>query len=213
MHTRKTENIFHLKRILLSLSLLPILCGCAGFPLPFTDMRAFNFQIETNHKRKAADCIEGAALHSLAVGWEQRYLEFVKKGDQDLAIDFEEFKNSFGPECQTRLQALSASQIKNELFGDLQTINNPERLQQLGGISLSFSDMTTIGGIETSLHFRSHETGPNLKLVGIYSLKDDKLIFYNYSGTLNVDERNRRWPIEEFFGAIFGTAVKAIPVD
>lgn len=191
--------------------LLLIGTGCAGFPLPFTEKRAFDFPIESSRTAKNSDCTTLENLNAIASAWEQQHLKYIRTKDDSDAIPVESLIGSLGEECKTRWNRLGVPEIKTELFGDIQTIADSSKLRELGGVSFTMSDVSTMSGIEASLHLRTQKNGPDHRLVAIYRLEDDKVIHYNYSGTDDVDGKSRRWPIEEFFGALFGTAVKFVP--
>lgn len=185
--------------------------GCAGFPLPFTEKRAFDLPIESTRTEKNSDCTSLTHLNSVAGAWELQHLKYIRTKDDAEAIPVESLVISLGPGCKDRWRNLAIPDIKTELFGDIQTIADSSKLRELGGVSFTMSDVSTMSGIEASLHLRTQKNGPDHRLVAIYRLEDDKVIHYNYSGTDDVDGKSRRWPIEEFFGALFGTAVKFVP--
>lgn len=200
-----------LKYLTLSLLLL-IVAGCAGMPLPFTEKRAFDWPIESSRKATNADCTTLERLNTVAAAWEQQHLTYIRTKEDTEAILVHDLVDSLGPECAKRFNRLPIPDIKTELFGDIQTIADSSKLRELGGVAFTYGDVSSHSGIELSLHLRTHRKGPDHRLVAIYRLKDNRVIHYNYSGTDNVDGKSRRWPIEDFFGALFGTAAKATPL-
>lgn len=204
-----------MRRVYLALVILVLLLnmGCAGFPLPFTERRAFNFPVESSHKEVNSDCISLDRLNTTLSAWEKQHLEFIRTKNQTDAIPVENLKSSLGENCQERWEQLSVPGIKTSLFGDLQSIPNADKLRELGGVVFSFRNVSSLSGIESTLHLRTHSSGPRKELVVIYRLEDKRVLHFNYSGTDNLNEKNRRWPIDEFLGILFGTASKAIPVE
>lgn len=183
--------------------------GCAGFPLPFTEYRALDMRVESERIATNVDCTSLTHLNSVAAAWEGQHLKYIRSQDDTTAIDVQLLVSSLGEKCRARFKTLSIPDIKNELFGDIQTIADSSKLRELGGVSFDYEDVSTRSGIEVSLHLRQHSRGPSHRLVAIYRLADNKVIHYNYSGTNNVDSKRRRWPIDEFFRALVGTGMKA----
>lgn len=191
---------------------LVLLTGCAGFGLPFTERRAFDFPIESSRSERNSDCTTLTHLNAVSAAWEQQHLKYIRTKDETDAIPVESLIISLGEGCKERWRNLAIPDIKTELFGDIQTISDSSKLRELGGVLFTMKDVSTLSGIEATMHIRARSSGPDRRLVAIYRLADDRVIHFNYSGTDNVDGRSRRWPIEEFFGAAFGVGVKAIPI-
>jgi len=187
--------------------------ACGGFPLPFTERRAFNLPIESSRSATNSDCTTLEHLNAVASAWEQQHLKFIRSRDRNEAIPVESLIKSLGEGCQERWENLGIPRIKNELFGDLQTVNDSAKLRELGGVLFRFGDVSTMSGIEYSLHLRTHKSGPDRLVVAIFSLEDNRVIHYNYSGTNNVNGKSRRWPIDEFLGTVFGIGTRLIPID
>jgi len=149
-------------------------------------------------------------LNIVANALEARHLAYLRTKDADIAISAEELESSLGEKCKVRFVKLSTPEIKTELFGDIQTIKDSDKLRELGGLAFEFQDVLTRSGIHFSLHLGHATKGPKRRMVAIYSLENDKVIHYNYSGTNNVDRKSRSWPVREFFGAMVGIGMKAI---
>jgi hypothetical protein len=198
--------------LLWSLLLLLVSAACAGIPLPGTEYRLLEWSVESEHKEVNSGCTNLAALTDFASALEEQHLLFLRTKDDANALVSSNILQHLSQECQGRIRTLSIPEIKNELFGDIQIINDVTKLTQLGGISFAYTDKSTMSQVEFSLHMKHHQTGPERRLVAIYRLEDDRVIHYNYSGTDNVDQKSRRWPIDEFLGlAIRGAARAIIP--
>jgi hypothetical protein len=200
-----------MKRYILALTIaLLTTVGCMGIPLPGTDYRLMNWPIESRRVEINSTCIDLAELSIVAEGWEERHLNYIQTKDEAVAIDIGDFVASFGELCQARFNKLDVPKIKTELFGDIQTIADSNKLRELGGVAFAYQDVSKRTGIELSLHIQDHSKGPHRRLVAIYRLGDSRVIHYNYAGTDNVDKKLRRWPIDEFFGMAVRAAGKAI---
>ena len=119
-------------------------------------------------------------------------------------------KASLGEACRNGITRLSTPQIKNELFGDIQTISDSSKLRELGGLAFEFRGTVMHSGVEITLHLQRRTEGPKRRMVAIYRLSDGKVIHFNYSGTDNVDRYTRFWPIREFFGLAIKGGTKAL---
>jgi len=186
--------------------------GCAGFRVPFTEYRAANWQTEINHRAVNSTCTDLATLSLVAAELEARHLTYLRSKNDVDALSSEFFLATLGDSCASRFVRLSIPQIKTELFGDIQTISESDKLRELGGLAFDFGDVTTIGGIELTLHIRKRTKGPEHRMVAIYRLADGKVIHFNYSGTDNVDTKSRAWPLDQFFSAAFGAGMKSIGI-
>jgi hypothetical protein len=204
-----------MKRFIISLVTLVMVAavsGCAGFRVPFTQYRAANWQTEINRHEVNSTCTDLATMNTVANELEARHLAFLRSKDDVDALDSEFFLSALGDSCTSRYNSLSIPQIKTELFGDIQTISNSEKLRELGGFAFEYARVRTKGGIEITLHIRKASKGPHHRMVAIYRLADGKVIHFNYSGTDNVDTKARAWPLDQFFNAAFSAATKlAIP--
>lgn len=199
-------------RFCVALTILVMGSACAGIGLPFTDYRLGEARIESSRKQTNSTCTDLKTLSVVANALEAHHLAYIRTKDEDLAIKSKNLETSLGESCQARFVKLSIAQIKTELFGDIQTIQDSSKLRELGGLAFEYRDVSTLSGIHVTLHLAHATSGPKRRLVAIYRLEDDVVIHYNYSGTNNVDQKSRTWPIREFFGALIGTAVRmAIP--
>ena len=195
-----------------ALMILVASSACAGVGLPFTDYRLGRALIESSHKETNSTCTDLETLSSVASHLEAQHLSYIRTKDEELAIRSKALESSLGVTCQTRFVRLSIPQIKTELFGDIQTIQDSAQLRELGGLAFEYQNVSTLSGIYLTLHLGHATSGPKRRLVAIYRLEDDVIIHYGYSGTNNVDRKSRSWPIREFFGAMVGVAVQlAIP--
>jgi len=171
-----------------------------------------NWQTEINRHEQNSTCTDLATMNMVAAELEARHLAYLRSKDDVDALDSEFFLSALGEKCTPRYSRLSVPQIKTELFGDVQTITDSGKLRELGGLAFDFENVRTKGGIEATLHIRRASKGPDHRMIAIYRLVDGKVIHYNYSGTDNVDKKSRAWPLDQFFHAAFGTAVKAVGV-
>lgn len=185
--------------------------GCAGFRVPFTEYRAMDWRVESGHTAVNSKCTDMDQLNAVAAFLEEKHLKFIQSRDDSEAIVIDDLLASLGERCRPRFTKLSVPQIKNELFGDIQTIADSSKLRELGGVAFDYEDTGARTGIELTLHLRSHEQGPRRRMVAIFRLADNRVIHYNYSGTNNVDRETRRWPIDEFFSAVLGAGAKLVP--
>lgn len=192
----------------LVLAFLPV--GCMGIPIPLTNFRLLEFPVEIDRNEINSTCTSLNNVRDTAHELERRHLMFLNSHDIKDAIDINIFVHALGDGCHTRYQSLDTGQIKMELFGDINVIDNPGKLRELGGYSFTYGDVITIGGLELTLHLDKWSKGPNRKMVAIYSLADGKVIHFNYSGTDNIDTKSRGWPLDEFFGVVVGAAGKAV---
>lgn len=197
----------HTLRLLFLVFLLP---GCAGMPLPFTDHRLMNFPVETSRKDTNSGCIDLQTLLEVSARLENQHLSFLRSHDPASALTRDSFSEFLGKNCQDRVVSLSTSQIKNELFGDLQSIKDSSKLQLLGGVLFEYRNVYEMGAIEPSLHVQRTQHGPRFRLVAIYRLEDGKVIHYNFAGTTDAARKSRSWPLDDFFGAAVGLAGKAV---
>jgi len=184
--------------------------GCAGIPVAFTEYRLMDWPVESRRSAVNSSCIELPQLNVVANLLEEQHLRYLQTHENIDAIDAEDILVSLGGECESRFSKLSVPQIKTELFGDIQTIAESDKLRELGGLAFDYEDVATMSGIEISLHMRKADSGPDRRIVAIYRLADKKVIHYNYSGTDNVDKKSRSWPIDAFFAAIIGVGLKAV---
>jgi hypothetical protein len=201
-----------MKRFLISTILLTLAAtSCAGIPLPFTDARLANWPIESKRVQVNSTCIEIIQLTIIADAWEAKHLHYIQTRDDSEAIHVEELISSLGKACKAKIDRLNVSEVKQELFGDIQTISDSSKLRELGGIAFRYSNVSTKSGIEPSLHLRGQSQGPNRRLVAVFKLADGRVLHYNYSGSDNVDQKTRRWPVQEFFGLVAGAGMRMIP--
>ncbi len=199
-------------RLCVTLVILIMGSACAGVGLPFTDYRLGEARIESSRKQTNSTCTDLRTLNVVASALEAHHLAYIRTKDDNLAIKSNDLEASLGESCQNRFVKLTIAQIKTELFGDIQTIQDSSKLRELGGLAFEYRDVSTLSGIHLTLHLAHATSGPKRRLVAIYRLEDDVVIHYNYSGTNNVDQKSRTWPIREFFGAMIGAAVQlAIP--
>lgn len=196
------------------LMLSALISGCAGLGLPFTDYRLGDFPVEVSRKETNSSCINLSVLNAAALDLETRYLNYITSKDEKNSIPVDAFLIALGEDCAKRFEHLSVPQIKNELFGDIQTIRDSEKLRELGGYAFDYGDVSTIGGFEPSLHIRKSSNGPDHRMVAIYSLEDGHIIHFNYSGKDDVDRKSRTWPIDAILGIVVdigvGAAEKAV---
>lgn len=196
-----------MKKLLFVLAIaLAVVVGCAGFRVPFTEYRAMNWRVESDFHSRNTTCTDLEQLNIASASLEEKHLNFIQTRDDADAIDIDDLLASLGEECRDRFSKLSVAQIKTELFGDVQTIKDSDKLRELGGVSFEYENVSMLTGIELSLHLRGHETGPRRRIVAVYRLADNRVIHFNSSGTNNVDNETRRWPINQFFGALVGAA-------
>ncbi len=189
---------------------LTIGTGCAGIPVAFTDYRIMDWPVESSRREINSGCIGLPQLNVVANLLEEQHLRYLQTRNDEDALDAADILVSLGDECGSRFSKLSTPQIKTELFGDIQTIADSNKLRELGGLAFDYKNVATLSGIEISLHMNQADSGPFHRIVAIYRLADKKVIHYNYSGTDNVDKKSRSWPIDAFFAAIIGVGLKAI---
>lgn len=192
------------------LLVLTLCTACAGIPLPFTDHRLGRGLVESNHDETNSSCTDLETLNVVANALEAQHLAYIRTKDDSHAIKADSLHAALGEKCKSRFERLDIPQIKDELFGDIQTIKDSDKLRELGGLAFEYEDVSTKSGIEISLHMDHETRGPKRRLVAVYRLEDNTVIHYNYSGTNNVDRKSRSWPIREFFGAIVGVGMKAV---
>jgi hypothetical protein len=203
-----------MKRLTLGLLVIVMMAtaGCAGFRVPFTQYRAANWQTEINRHEINSTCTDLDTMNMIAAELEGRHLAYLRSRDDADALDAEFFHAALGEKCFSRYSSLSIPEIKTELFGDIQTINDSGKLRELGGMAFDYARVKTKGGIEITLHIRKASKGPKHRMVAIYRLVDGKIVHFNYSGIDNVDTKARAWPLDQFFNAAFSAATKlAIP--
>jgi hypothetical protein len=188
----------------LLLPLLLLIAGCAGIPLPFTEARLGRKFMESNRQETNSECIDLDALNATAEALDQQHLLFIHSKDESDALRGQKVLEAFGPECEERFVRLSIPQIKTELFGDTQNIENSKRLRELAGAVLDYRNVFTLSAFEVSLHLNQASQGPDWRVVVIYRLEDDVVIHFLPAGTNNVDRKSRTWPIDEFFRAAMG---------
>jgi hypothetical protein len=200
-----------MKQIILGAALLMFLTtGCMGIPLPFTDARFAMIEVNISSKSTNSTCTDLVTLAEVANELEVRHLRYLRSMNDAEAIGSEFFLHSLGEECKSRISRLDTKQIKNELFGDINIIPEPEKLRELGGYSFTYEKTNTRGGVEFTLHLNKASKGPERRMVAIYRLVDGKVIHFNYSGTDNVDTKSRSWPLDQFFGVAIGAAGKVV---
>jgi hypothetical protein len=178
-------------------------------PLPFTDFRLGKFMIESDRKETNNSCTDLKTLNKVGLALETQHLVYIQSEDKTDAITAGDMKSALGESCLTGITRLSTPEIKNELFGDIQTISDSSKLRELGGLAFEFRGMVAHSGIEITLHLRIRTEGPKRRMVAIYRLSDGKILHFNYSGTDNVDTYTRFWPIREFFGIALKGGTKA----
>jgi hypothetical protein len=196
-------------RLATLLTILFLFTGCAGVPVPFTDYRLGEYLVESDRKERNNSCTDLKTLNEVSLALETQHLVFIQSQDEADAITAGTVKKSLGEACLSGLTRLSTPQIKNELFGDIQTISDSSKLRELGGLAFEFRGTVMHSGIEVTLHLQRRTEGPKRRLVAIYRLNDGKVIHFNYSGTDNVDMFTRFWPIREFFGLAVKGGTKA----
>lgn len=195
-----------------SLVILFVSTSCAGIPLPFTENRLMDWPVESNRRQVNSSCIDQHQLTIIANFLEDQHLRYLRTHSDEEAITVTNLLASLGERCRSRFSKLSIPQIKTELFGDIQVISDSSKLRELGGLAFDYQNVSTMSGIEVTLHLRQASQGPKRRLIAIYRLGNEKVIHFNYSGTDNVDRKSRTWPIDEFFGALIGIGMKvAIP--
>ena len=200
-----------MKRLLLVLvAALATTIGCAGFPVPFTGYRAMDWRVESSLHKRNSTCTDLQQLNSVSSSLEERHVKFIQTRDTSDAILIDELLASLGSECKERFTKLSTPQIKTELFGDVQTIKDSDKLRELGGVSFDYENVSTETGIELTLHLRGRSTGFRRRMVAVYRLEDKRVIHFNSSGTNNVDSETRRWPLDQFFGVLVGVAAATL---
>ena len=198
-------------RPILAVTVLPLaLTGCMGIGLPFTDYRLMDWPVDISRQEVNSTCTDIRTLTTVAKELEARHLAYIRSKDAADAMEADVVLHSLGDECLPLFTSLDNGQIKTELFGDVSIISDPDKLQELGGYLFVFSDTRTEGGLEITLHLDKASTGPDRKMVAIYSLATGKVIHFNYSGTDNVDTKSRGWPLDEFFGVAVGAAGKLV---
>jgi hypothetical protein len=190
--------------------LLLLISGCAGLPLPFTEYRLAEFLVESDRTEINNSCTDLETLNRLALTLEAQHLSYIQTQDESNAIEVSSVRDALGEACENGIRNLSTPQIKTELFGDVQTINDSSKLRELGGLSFEFRSTIMHSGIEISLHLDRYTKGPKRLLVAIYKLSDGKVIHFNYSGIDDVDRYTRFWPIREFFGLVLKGGTKAV---
>lgn len=199
-----------MRNLLLLLTLTSLLTtSCAGFRIPGSQVRILDLRVESARVAVNSECIDLQDLNALALRLEEQHLRFIRTKDENEALNADDSIFQLGKDCWDSVSRLDVRDIKQELFGDLQVIPNPERLRNLGGMEFRFQDVSTRTGIEPSLHVRKHQMGPEKRMVLVYKLEDQKVIHFNYSGNDDVDTRTRRWPIREVFNILLdvGTEV------
>ncbi len=196
----------------LMIPLLAAASGCAGFKVPGTSFRAMDWRVESSLHSRNSTCTNLEQLNVVSSLLEEKHLNFIRSRDEKDAIKVEDILSSLGPKCKERFTKLTVPEIKTVLFGGVTIIERASDLARLGGISFEYENVSTETGIELSLHLRSHQTGPRRRLVAVYKLENERVIHFNSSGTNNVDNETRRWPIDQFFGILLGTGIAlAIP--
>lgn len=181
--------------------------SCAGAKIPFTDARVSRFLIQTSRKEINSKCLTREELSKTAEILETLHLNHRK--DQSVFLK-DQFLVTLGEECSKRLIQLTTGEIKTELYGDLQSIKDPESLKSLGGMVLYYEDVVVHSGIRATLHLERNHSGPKRRLVIIYNLDTNEIVHYNYTGTDNVDEKDLDFPITEFLSEIFKNLGKLV---
>jgi len=187
----------------IALCLLTI--GCAGVKIPFTEHRTLRYLIQSSRKEINSKCLPLEEFSNAAVSLDSLYLDHRKKKEIFLK---EQFLVIIGEGCSKRLVQLSTGEIKSELYGDLQSVEDPEILKSLGGMALYYQDVVVHSGVRATLHLESNASGPKRRLVIIYKLDTNEVIHFNYTGTDNIDEKDLYWPLAEFFKEVFGNLGK-----
>jgi hypothetical protein len=168
-------------------------------------MRLGHIPIQSSTISRNNDCIDLETFNQITDALKIQHLEYIQTKEDGDAINIEEFINAFGETCKERFNSLKTSEIKTELFGDIQTIFNSMKLREYGGVSFDHRATQTLSSLELSLHLRHSTTGSDRVITVIYELADGKIVHYNDSGTDKINRKVRRWPFRE----LFGLAVKA----
>lgn len=199
-----------MSKYLFILTLPLIQVGCIGIGIPWTSYRLMDWPVDISRHEINSTCTDIHSLTAAAKELEERHLAYLRSTNPKDAMSEDVVLNSLGEKCLPLFTRLDIGQIKTELFGDVSIIGDPDKLQQLGGYLFVFSDTRTEGGLEITLHLDKASSGPNRRMVAVYVLATGKVIHFNYSGTDNVDEKSRGWPLDEFFGVAVGAAGKMV---
>ena len=189
----------------LALMLCLLTTACAGAKIPFTEHRAFRYLIQSSRKEINSKCLSLEEFSKAATTLDSLHLNHRK--NQEIFLK-EQFLVVIGEGCSKRLVQLTPGEIKNELYGDLQQINDPEVLKSLGGMVLYYEDVVVHSGVRPTFHLESNHSGPKRKLVIVYKLDTNEVIHFGYTGTDNVDEKDLYWPMAEFFKELFSNLGK-----
>jgi len=202
------HNIFIILTMCLSIM------ACAGMEVPFSssDHRIARSMIKTSDNEANTDCISFETFKMVGQTLEAAHIRYLSN-ENDVsypALTRNQVTTLLGVECEERITNLTTEEIKYQLFGGLQSIPNPERLQRLGGILFKYRDTHTLSGIRPTLHLEEKSNGPLRGLVAIYNLENGQVLHLVYSGTDNVDTTDLTWAVLKFFGVIAKSASKAV---
>jgi hypothetical protein len=163
--------------------------------------------ITTSHDEHNTDCIDLPEIRQLSKTLEDQHVHFLGTRSDSDALTRSQIQTALGKHCESQAKSLTTDEIRFWLFGDLQNIPSPDRLQYLGGILFEYEDTITDSGLRPTLHLEQVETGPVRGMVAIYSLENGRVLHYIAFGTDNVDKRTLEWPLLEFFGFLAKGAV------
>lgn len=199
-------------RKLLWVSVLLLLVGCAGMKVPFSDSeeRHLRKMIKTSDHETNTDCIGFQAFQAVARRLESQHVHFLGSKNVSDSLTRGWVVSSLGDTCTDRIKGLTTDEVRFQLFGGLQTIPNPERLQYLGGILFEYEQTLVFSGLRPTFHLEQNSSGPLRGLVAIYNLETGQVLHFVYSGTDNVDKRELTWPLLEFLGLVAKAGSDAI---
>lgn len=183
--------------------------ACAGVPLPFVNYRLGHFPKETDRDELHTDCTDLTTLNDSAELLKLRHLDFVRSGKEEDAIKIQKVRDVLR-NCNQYVEDLTVPQIKQELYGDVQIVNESEDLRLYGGIAFDYKDVVTLTEVGPLLHVKQRFIGPERRIVAIYRLDDGIVVHYNVSGPNDLGRIRTRWPIDEFFGFAIRTIGDAI---
>jgi hypothetical protein len=180
--------------------------------IPFSDSkdRHLRKMIRTSDNETNTDCISFSAFQKVGQELEAQHIRYLSSKDEASSLNRSQVALALGEKCQERIKSLKTEDVKLQLFGNLQTIPNPDRLQMLGGLLFEYENTHTLSGLRPTFHLEQNSNGPLRGLVAIYQLEDGKVLHLLYFGTDNVDRRTLEWPLLEFFGFIAESGSKAI---
>ncbi len=181
--------------------------SCAGVRIPFTHTTAPRFLIQTSRKEVNSKCL---SLDKFAEAANTLQILHIQQRKNKETFTKEQFLVLLGEECSKRLIQLTTGEIKTELYGDLQSVKDPEILQSLGGMALYYEDVVVHSGIRATLHLERNHSGPKRRLVIIYNLDTNEIVHFNFTGTDNVDEKDLDFPLAEFITEILKNLGKMI---